>query len=119
MGAVEHKSFLFAVRIVKLCRYLQDDKKEFVLSKQLLKSGTSIGANVAEAQQAQSNADFIAKLSISLKETAETKYWIKLLNATQYLTTKEYNSILKDCIEIEKLLTKIISTLKRKANLNK
>ena len=112
MGAVERKSFLLAVRIVKLCRYLQTAKKEKVLSKQLLRSGTSVGANVAEAQQAQSRADFIAKLGISLKEISETKYWIKLLKATDYLSDVEFTSIFSDCVEVEKLLTSIISTAK-------
>ena len=78
-NVIESKSFSFAVRIVKLCRNLQSDNKEFVLSKQLLRSGTSIGANVAESQQAQSRADFISKLSIALKEAVETNYWLRLL----------------------------------------
>ena len=76
-------------------------KKEFVLSKQLLRAGTSIGANVAESQQAQSRADFIAKLSIALKETSETKYWLRLLKATDYLTDEESRSIYADCVELE------------------
>ena len=79
---VEQKSFQFAVRIVRLYKYLRSVKKEFVLAKQLLRSGTSIGANVAEAQQAQSRADFISKMNIALKETAETNYWLRLLHAT-------------------------------------
>ena len=112
MGAVEHKSFQFAVRIVKLCRYLQSAKKERIISKQLLRSGTSIGANVIEAEQAQSKADFICKLSISLKEAAESKYWIRLLYATGDLSDKEYHSILSDCHELEKILTSIIKTTK-------
>ena len=107
---IERKSFLFSVRIVKLCRYLQEDKKEYLLSKQLMRAGTSIGANVAEAEQAQSRADFIAKLSISLKEAAETNYWIRLLYATDYLMESEYLSIIADCKELEKLLTSIIKT---------
>ena len=88
-NVIENKSFGFAVRIVKLYKYLCDKKKEYVLSKQLLRSGTSIGANVAEAQQAQSKADFISKISIALKETTETKYWLKLLNATDFLSDNE------------------------------
>jgi len=107
---IERKSFHFSVRIVKLCRYLQEEKKEYLLSKQLMRAGTSIGANVAEAEQAQSRADFIAKLSISLKEAAETNYWIRLLYATDYLMESEYLSIIADCKELEKLLTSIIKT---------
>jgi len=89
-------------------------KKEYVLSKQLLRSGTSIGANIAEAQQAQSDADFLSKMNISLKEAAETKYWIRLLKATDYLTETESQSILLECIEIEKLLYSIVRTSKSK-----
>ena len=111
---IEKKSFEFAIRVVKLYKYLYDKKKEFVLSKQLLHSGTSIGANVAEAQQAQSKADFISKkISIALKETTETKYWLELLNATDYLTYDEIKTILADCIEIEKILTSILKSSKR------
>ena len=109
---IEKKSFDFAIRIVKLYKYLCNNKKEYVLSKQVLRSGTSIGANVAEAQQAQSKADFISKLSIALKETTETKYWLRLLNATNYLNQSEIKSILDDCIEIEKILTSILMSSK-------
>ncbi|HCA05089.1 MAG TPA: four helix bundle protein [Ruminococcaceae bacterium] len=87
-------------------------KKEFVLSKQLLRSGTSIGANVAEAQQAQSKADFISKISVALKETTETKYWLRLLNATDYLSDIETKTIFADCVEIEKILTTILKSSK-------
>lgn len=111
---VEEKSFSFAVRIVKLGRYLNEQKKEFILSKQILRSGTSIGANIAEAQQAQSNADFISKMNIALKEAAETKYWIKLLEATGYLSNTETKSILAECIELERILYSIIRTSKSK-----
>jgi len=110
---VEIKSFQFAIRIVNLYKYLCSDKKEYVISKQLLRSGTNIGANVAESQQAQSRPDFIPKLSIALKETSETKYWLRLLNATEFLPATEFNSILSDCIELEKLLVTIIRTTKR------
>jgi four helix bundle protein len=102
----------FSIRIVKLYKYLTDEKKVFVLSKQLLRSGTSIGANVAEAQQAQSKADFISKISIALKETTETKYWLRLLNATDYLSDTEIKTILSDCVEIEKILTTILKSSK-------
>ena len=111
---VEQKSFLFAVRIVKLCEHLRKTKKEYTLSKQLLRSGTSIGANVSEAQQPQSRNDFVAKLSIALKEATETKYWLRLLAATDYLTDKEAESMLADCTELEKLLTSIIKTCRNK-----
>ena len=106
------KSFIFAVRIVKLYKYLCSQKKEYVLSKQLLRSGTSIGANINEAQDAQSKNDFISKLSISLKEARETKYWIELFRETDYLTDKEANNILEDLIEVIKLLVSIIKTTK-------
>ena len=106
------KSFKFAVRIVNLYKHLSQTKKEFVLSKQLLRSGTSIGANISESQDAQSKADFISKLSISLKEAKETKYWIELLRETDFLREKEAFDILKDLIELIKLLTSIIKTTK-------
>ncbi len=111
-NTVEKKSFHFAVRIVNLCKYLKSTKKEHILSKQLLRSGTSIGSNIAEAQQAQSRADFISKLSIGLKEAVETDYWIRLLYETSYLTKQEFNSIHSDCREIEKMLTSIIKSTK-------
>ena len=107
---IESKSFDFALRIVKLCTYLQTEKKEYVLSKQLLRSGTSIGANIVEAQQAQSRPDFISKMSISLKEAAETNYWLRLLHTSNFLTEKEYDSIYLDCKELEKLLTSIVKS---------
>ena len=96
---IEIKSFDFAVRIVNLYKYLTDIKKEYVLSKQLLRSGTSIGANVAEAEQAQSRPDFVSKMNIALKETSETKYWIKLLKTTDFLSEKESSSLLANCVE--------------------
>ena len=110
---VSEKSFAFAVRIVKLCQHLQNVKHEYVLSKQLIRSGTSIGANISEAQQGQSRADFVSKMSIALKETAETKYWLRLLPATDFLTEKEYLSVNSDCVEIEKMLTSIIKSAKQ------
>ena len=111
-NTVEIKSFQFAVRIVQLCKHLRNVKKEYTLSRQLLRSGTSIGANIAEAQQAQSKADFISKLNIALKEAVETNYWLRLLQATNYLTHTEFQSIFSDCTELEKLLTSILKTLK-------
>lgn len=110
---IEKKSFDFAIRIVKLYKFLCNKKNEFVLSKQLLRSGTSIGANVAEAQQAQSKADFISKISIALKEATESKYWLRLLNATDYISDIEIKSILSDCVEIEKILTSISKSSKK------
>ena len=110
---VSEKSFAFAVRIVKLCQHLQSVKHEYVLSKQLMRSGTSIGSNICEAQQGQSKADFVSKMSIALKETAETKYWLRLLQATDFLTEKEYLSVNSDCVEIEKMLTSIIKSAKQ------
>jgi len=106
------KSFSFAVRIVNLYKYLCSDKKEFVLSKQLLRRGTSIGANISESQDAQSTNDFISKLSIALKEARESKYWIELLKETEYLTKKESDSLVNDLIELIKLLVTIIKTTK-------
>ena len=110
--AIQDKSFRFAVRIVNLCRYLQTEQKEYILTKQLLRCGTSIGANVAESQQAQSRPDFISKLNIALKEAYETNYWIRLLYETRYLKPDEFQSIICDCQEIEKLLISIIKSLK-------
>lgn len=104
------KSFTFAVRIVRLYKHLSSEKREFILSKQLLRSGTSIGANVSEAQRGQSKKDFLAKMHISLKECAETRYWLELLTATDYLNENESRSIITDCIELEKLLTAIVTT---------
>ena len=111
---IEEKSFDFAVRIVKLNRYLNEQKKEYTLSKQLLRSGTSIGANVTEAQQAQSTADFLSKLNIALKEASETKYWLRLLHATDYLSDKESASILAECTELERILYSAVRTTKTK-----
>jgi four helix bundle protein len=114
---VKEKSYKFAVRIVNVYKYLQEEKSEYILSKQLLKSGTSIGANVAESQAAQSSADFVSKLHIAFKEANETKYWIELLSDTDYLTQEQKDSLLNDCKEIENLLAKIIKTTKERNNL--
>ncbi len=107
-------SFQFAVRIVNLYKYLSNEKKEFVLSKQLLRSGTSIGANVTESQDAQSKKDFISKLSISLKEAKETRYWILLLIETDYLdkTSIHVQSLQHELTSIIKLLTAILISTK-------
>ncbi|MDY4789552.1 MAG: four helix bundle protein [Bacteroidales bacterium] len=101
------KAMSFSIRIVKLYSYLKDEKKEYVLSKQMLRSGTSIGANLAEAQCAISKKDFLAKAYISLKESSETLYWITLLYKTNYLTEEQYKSIYSDCEELKKLLMSI------------
>ncbi len=111
-SVLKEKSYAFALRMVKLCRYLSEEKKEFVLSKQVLRSGTSIGANIEEAFQGQSKADFIAKLSISLKESFETNFWLRLLRDSEYLNEKEAESILRNCEELQKLLTASIKTTK-------
>jgi four helix bundle protein len=109
---IENKSFQFAIRIVRLYKFLCEEKKEYILSKQLLRAGTSIGANVTESQQAQSKPDFVSKISIALKEASETKYWIKLLGATEYLSENQTKSILDDCVEIEKILVTILKSAK-------
>ena len=111
-NTIQEKSFRFAVRIVNLCRYLQTEQKEFILTKQLLRSGTSIGANVSESQQAQSRLDFISKLNIALKEAHETNYWLRLLHETKFLTDDEFESIITDCRELERLLISIVKTSK-------
>jgi four helix bundle protein len=111
---IKNKSFDFALRIVKLYQHLTESKREFVLSKQLLRSGTSIGALVRESEHAESKADFIHKLSISLKEANESDYWLELLFKSNYIDEREYNSIKIDLEEILKLLVSIIKTSKGK-----
>lgn len=111
---IQQKSFAFAVRVVNLYKYLTVEKKEFVLSKQLLRSGTSIGANIEESIGGQSDRDFLSKLSISYKEARESMYWLKLLQATNYLTNEEANSLLNDVEEICKILGKIQITIKKR-----
>jgi len=108
------KSFEFSVRIVNLCKYLHREHKEYVLSKQLLRCGTSIGANVSEAQRGQSKADFAAKMNIALKEANETEYWIRLLFRTEYITQMQYESIHSDIRELIGLLTAICKTANSK-----
>lgn len=107
------KSIAFAARIVKLQRHLIKDKKETVISKQIIRSGTSIGANINEANYGQSKADFISKMHIALKETAETEYWIKLLNMSEYIDDKMSKSLLDDCLEIKRMLVSSINTAKK------
>ncbi|MCL5990865.1 MAG: four helix bundle protein [Bacteroidetes bacterium] len=108
------KSYKFSLRIIKLFRFVNKNKNEYVLSKQVLRSGTSVGALIQEAMHAESNADFIHKLSISLKEAYETQYWLRLLHDSDIINEKSSNSILKDCTEIIKILTSIINTSKSK-----
>ena len=110
---VGDKSFAFAVRAVNLYRYLCEEKKEFVMSKQLLRSGASIGANIREALQAQSKKDFLSKINIALKEANETSYWIELLHATEYIDDKQKDSVYADCYEIISLLVAIVKTTKK------
>jgi four helix bundle protein len=111
-SVVKEKSYLFALRVVKLYQYLQDKKKENILSKQILRSGTAIGALISEGRFAQSKADFINKMNIALKEASETSYWLALLKDSGYISIKSYNSIGVECDEIIKLLVSIIKTSK-------
>ena len=108
------KSFKFAIKVVTLYKHLCLNEKEYIMSKQLLKSGTSIGANVYEAENSQSKKDFLAKIYIAFKESAETEYWIKLLHETEYLNGDEYESIFNDCTEIKRIISSIIKTTKEK-----
>ena len=109
-NVIVNKSKAFAIRIIRLYKYLCTEKKEFVLSKQLLRSGTSIGANVQEAIRGQSKDDFAHKMNISLKET---EYWLELLFETDYITEQQFNSIIADCTELIKILTSIIKSSRR------
>ena len=116
---IKEKSFAFAVRIVKLYKYICEDKREYTLSKQLLRSGTSVGAMVREAEYAETTKDFLHKLAVAQKETNETIYWLALLKETEYLESHHYESINTDAVEIIKILTSIIrSTKKSVANSN-
>ena len=109
---VKNKSFEFAIRIFKLYQYLSSEKKEFILSKQLLRSGTSIGAMIREAEHAESKSDFIHKFAVAQKEANEVIYWLELLKATDYLNQKEFENINNDAVSILKLITSIIKTSK-------
>ena len=111
-NVLRDKSFAFAVRIVNMYKYLSEDKREFVLSKQVLRSGTSVGAMAHESEYSESKADFIHKLAIAQKELNETLYWLKLLLQTEYISQTEYDSISFDAIEIIKILTTSIKTAK-------
>ena len=110
-ATVREKSMCFAVRIVRLYQYLCDEKKEYTLSKQILRSGTSIGANLAEAATAISRKDFLSKLYISLKECSETLYWLELMRKTDYLTEEQFLSLHKDCEELRKMLSSSTKTI--------
>ena len=114
VNVVQEKSFAFAIRIVNLYKYLCEEKKEYVLSKQVLRCGTSVGANIEEALGGQSDKDFIAKLSIAYKEARETIYWIKLLLRTEFLLQEQADSILQDADEICKIIAQILLTMKNK-----
>ena len=111
---IEERSFGFAVRIVKLKDYLIEEKKEFDISRQILRSGTSRGANVSEAQQAQSQADFLTKMNIALKEANETKFWLRLLRDCKYISDELAESLLLDCYRIIKILATIVGKVKLK-----
>jgi four helix bundle protein len=110
---LNNKSYAFAIRIVRLSQYLHNENKEFVLSRQVLKSGTSIGTLVREAKYAQSKLDFIHKLSIALKEANETYYWLSLLYDTNYIEEKLFDSLLKDCNELISILGSSVKTMKK------
>jgi len=107
---VRDRSMAFAIRVVRLYKYLCEERKEYVLSKQLLRSGTSVGANVKEAIRGQSKADFSAKMNIALKEISETEYWLELLFETEYLSETQFKSIYDDCQELLKILYSIVKT---------
>ena len=113
-NVIQQKSFVFAIRIINLYKYLTVNKKEFVLSKQILRSGTSIGANIEESIGGRSDKEFLFKLEISYKEARETIYWLKLLKETEYISNSEFESIHVEAEEICKILAKIITTLKGK-----
>lgn len=111
-NVIVDKSKAFALRIIKLYKYLCEEKKEFVMSKQVLRSGTSVGANVKEAIRGQSKSDFYAKMNIALKEISETEYWLELLHESGYIESKNYESIYEDCQTIIKILVSITKTQK-------
>ena len=113
-NVIVDKSMDFSIRIVKLYKFLTESKREYVLSKQILRSGTSIGANVKEGVRGQSKADFISKMSIALKEASETEYWLELLYKTDYLNENQYKSINGDCEELIKILMSIVKTSNHK-----
>ncbi len=111
---IVQKSKAFAIRIIRLYQHLTTEKKELILSKQILRSGTSIGANIKESTRAQSSADFLSKMQIALKEASETEYWLELLTETDYITEKAGESLLNDCEELIKLIVAIVKTSKER-----
>ena len=113
-SAIIIKSKDFALRVIKLYTYLKKEKKEYVLSKQLLRSGTSVGANIRESIYAQSGADFVHKLSISLKEACESEYWLELLEESNFVSANQISDLKEESVELQKLLTSIIKTKKSK-----
>jgi four helix bundle protein len=113
---VGEKSYHFAIRIIKLYKWLTEEKKEYILSKQLLRSGTAIGALLKEAEHAQSKLDFLNKTNIALKEANETQYWLMLMKDTDYISQKEFDSINKDIDELIKMLVSIVKTTKTNVN---
>lgn len=113
---VAEKSYAFALRIIKLYKYIKLEQNEFVISKQILRSGTSIGALIREAEHAQSDADFLNKMNVSLKEANETQYWLMLLKDSDYISEESYDSISNDCVELIKLLASIVKSMKQKLN---
>lgn len=110
---LKDKSYAFAIKVVKVCQYLNNSKKEYVISKQLLRSGTSVGALIREAEFGQSKKDFISKMSISLKEANETDYWISILKDTNYISIEEYKMLKNDIEEILRMLVSSIKTAKK------
>ena len=110
---LKEKSYVFAIRVVKLSQFLREERKEFVLSKQILRSGTAIGALVREAEFGQSKADFRSKMSIALKEANETDYWLNLLKDTNYLNEKMFQSFSEDCLELIRILVATVKTTKQ------
>ena len=115
-NALKEKSYHFAVRAVKLCRFLREEKGEYVLSKQIIRSGTSIGANIEESLGAQSDYDFIAKLHVALKESRETHYWIRLLRDTDYISEEQAADLLNEVNLLITLITKSLKTIKARIN---
>ncbi len=111
-NVISEKSYAFAIRIIKLYKFQIEKKKEFVLSKQILKSGTAIGALVRESEQAQSKGDFLNKMNVALKEANKTAYWLMLLRDTEHISTKEFDSVNADCSEILRLLISIVKSTK-------
>ena len=107
------KTLKFSAKIIKLQQYLSKEKKESIISKQIIRSATSIGANINEANYGSSEADFIAKMHIALKECAETEYWIRLLKESEYITDEIFNTLINDCLEIKKMLVSTLNTVKK------